>query len=162
VSRAVAGRKARAALSPQAVAALQIALAAEQAASYGYGVVGAHLNASRAQSRSAGTDWVAHQLARDSLTAMITAAGTQPVPAPVAYQLPVQVQTPAEARALAVLLEEKVGQAYLGLVALPEQSLRALGARELTASALRAAAWRRATVAFPGLPAPAGQSPAGG
>ena len=175
MSRAAAGRKARAAgrqaraarrqaraaLSPQAVTALQAALAAEQAASYGYGVVGAHLNASSVQARSADADWVAHQQARDSLAAMITTAGAAPVPAPVAYQLPVQVQTPAEARSLAVILEDKVAQAYLGLVALPEQSLRALGARELTASALRAAAWRHSTVAFPGLPGPDGKNAAG-
>ena len=92
---------------------------------------------------------------------MITTAGATPVPAPVAYQLPVHVQTPAEARSLAVILEDRVAQAYLGLVALPEHSLRALGARELTASALRAAAWRHSTVAFPGLPGPAGKSTAG-
>jgi hypothetical protein len=168
VSRTGRGRKARAArraaraaLSPQAVTALQAALAAEQAASYGYGVVGAHLNASRAQSGSADADWVAHQQARDSLTAMITAAGAEPGPAPVAYQLPVHVQTPAEARSLAVILEDKVAQAYVGLVALPEHPLRALGVRELTAAALRAAAWRHTTVAFPGLPGPDGKTAAG-
>lgn len=140
-------------LSPQSLVALQAALAAEQAACYGYGVVGAHLNASRAQSSSAESDWVAHQLARDSLSSIITAAGADPAPAPVAYQLPVLVKTPAEARSLAVILEDKVAHAYLGLIALPDHSLRALGARELTASALRGAVWRRATVAFPGLPA---------
>ena len=115
-------------------------------------MVGAHLNASRVQSRSADADWVAHQLARDSLTAMITAAGPQPVPAPVAYQLPVRSRLRRRPGHSRCILEEKVAQAYLGLVALPEHSLRALGARELTAAALRAAAWRRATVAFPGLP----------
>jgi hypothetical protein len=140
-----------AAASLQAVAVLQAALAAEQAACYGYGVVGAHLNASHPQAKSADADWVAHQLARDSLAALITAAGAQPAPAPVAYQLPVHVQTPAQARSLAVILEDNVAEAYLRLVALPERSLRALGARELTAAALRAAAWRQATVAFPGL-----------
>ena len=138
-------------VSPAAVAALQEALAAEQAACYGYGVVGAHLNASRPQSGSANSDWVAHQLARDKLSALITAAGAAPAPAPVAYELPVHVQTPAQARSLAVILEDKVAEAYLGLVALPDQSLRALGARQLTAAALRAAGWRRGTVAFPGL-----------
>jgi Domain of unknown function (DUF4439) len=159
---AASSRKAQQVLSPQALAALQTALAAEQAACYGYGVVGAHLNASRSQSGSADSDWVAHQLARDNLTALITAAGADPGPAPVAYQLPVHVQTPAGARSLAVILEEKVAQAYLGLVALPEHSLRALGARELTVTALRAAAWRRATVAFPGLPTPESKSAGGG
>jgi hypothetical protein len=109
-----ARRKARQALSAQALTALQSALAAEQAACYGYGVVGAHLNASRSQSRSADSDWVAHQRARDNLTALITAAGADPGPAPVAYQLPVHVQTPSGARSLAVTLEEKVARAYLG------------------------------------------------
>lgn len=137
--------------SPQAVAALQAALAAEQAACYGYGVVGAHLNVSRSQSRSAEADWVAHQVARDNLAALITSAGAAPNPAPVAYQLPVHVRTAAQARSLAVVLEDEVAQAYLGLVALGDRSLRALGGRELTAAALRAAGWRHATVAFPGM-----------
>lgn len=162
MTRTAPSRKARQALSAQALTALQSALAAEQAACYGYGLVGAHLNASRSQSRSADSDWVAHQRARDNLTALITAAGADPGPAPVAYQLPVHVQTPAGARSLAVTLEQKVARAYLGLVALPEHSLRALGARQLTAAALRAAAWRHATVAFPGLPAPDGKSAGGG
>jgi Domain of unknown function (DUF4439) len=162
MTRARPSRKAQQALSPQALAALQSALAAEQAACYGYGVVGAHLNANHSESGSADSDWVAHQLARDNLTVLITSAGAQPGPAQVAYQLPVRVQTPAGARSLAVILEEKVAQAYLGLVALPEQSLRALGARELTVAAVRAAAWRQATVAFPGLPAPDSESAGGG
>lgn len=137
--------------SPEAVAALQAAFAAEQAACYGYGVVGAHLNASHPQARSAKSDWVAHQLARDRLSALITAAGAHPAPAPVAYRLPVHVQTPAQARSLAVILEDEVAEAYLRMVALPDRPLRALGTRELTAAALRAAGWRRSTVAFPGL-----------
>lgn len=147
------GRTARAMVSPQAMSALQAALAAEQAACYGYGVVGAHLNGSHSGTRSADADWVAHQLARDSLAALITSAGAEPTPAAIAYQLPVHVQTPAQAKSLAVRLEDSVAQAYVGLVALTESSLRALGTRELTAAALRAAAWRHATAAFPGIPA---------
>ena len=145
------GRTAQGLPGAPAVAALQAALAAEQAACYGYGVVGAHLNSSAADARAADTDWVAHQLARDSLTALITSAGAQPVPAPVAYQLPAHLGTAAQARSLAVTLEDNVAQAYIGLVALADGPLRALGVRELTAAALRAAAWRHRTVAFPGL-----------
>ncbi len=146
-------RAVTAAVSAQALTALQAALAAEQAACYGYGVVGARLTASGSAAAAADADWVAHQLARDQLSALITAAGADPAAAPVAYQLPVQVRTPAQARSLAVTLEDNLTQAYLGLVALPDRSLRALGSRELTASALRAATWRRTTIAFPGLPA---------
>jgi hypothetical protein len=139
--------------SQQVIAALQNALAAEQAASYGYGVVGARLPQGSAGQGTATTDWVAHMRARDELTAMISARGGEPVPAAVAYQLPEPVQTATEATALAALLEDRVAQAYLGIVALPETGLRRFGARQVREAALRAAAWRGSTQAFPGLPA---------
>lgn len=132
------------------VAALQAALAAEQAASYGYGVVGAHLSGSNQQ--AARTDWVAHQLAADRLTALIQQTGAEPHPAAVGYQLPFPVRSAGQAKALAAIMEDRVAQAYLALVALTDDSLRELGAREVRAAALRAAAWRGSTEAFPGLP----------
>ena len=134
----------------QAVAALQAALAAEQAASYGYGVVGAHL-AGR-QQQAARSDWVAHQLARDQLTAMIIKLGAEPVPSAVAYALPAPVQSARQARALAVTLEDRVTQAYIALVAVSDASLRDFGALAARRAALRAASWRGSTQAFPGLP----------
>jgi hypothetical protein len=131
--------------------ALQAALAAEHAAVYGYGVVGAYLTGtSRA---SATSDWLAHQVARDALEAMLRSRGAQPVAAAAGYQLPVAVRTPAEAARLAVTLEDRVATAYLGLVAVSTTAIRQFGARQLQDSALRAAAWRGSTVAFPGLPA---------
>lgn len=135
----------------QAVAALQVALAAEEAASYGYGVVGAHL-AGR-QQQAARSDWVAHQVARDQLTAMISLLGAKPVPSAVAYALPAPVQSGRQARALAVSLEDRVTQAYIALVAVNDARLRDFGARGARRAALRAAAWRGSTQAFPGLPA---------
>jgi Domain of unknown function (DUF4439) len=54
--------------------------------------------------------------------------------------------------ALAVILEDRVARAYLALVALRYDALRLFGARQVRAAALRAAAWRGSTVAFPGLP----------
>ncbi len=134
----------------QAIAALQAALAAEHAASYGYGVVGAHL-AGRAQ-QAARTDWVAHEVARDQLTAMISQLGAVPVPSAVAYALPAQVRTAGQARELAVTLENRVTQAYIALVAVGDVSIREYGAQAARSGALRAAAWRGSTVAFPGLP----------
>jgi hypothetical protein len=132
------------------VAALQAALAAEQAASYGYGVIGAHL--SGAAQQAARTDWVAHELAADQLEALLRAAGAQPHASAVGYRLPFAVGTATQARALAVLLEDRVTEAYLAMVALSDAKLRELGGREVRAAALRAAAWRGTTVAFPGLP----------
>jgi Domain of unknown function (DUF4439) len=141
-----------------AIRALQSALAAEHAAVYGYGVVGAYLKGSGRATATA--DWVAHQNARDQLEATLRSGGAQPGPAAVAYQLPVPVRTPAEAISLAVILEERVATAYLGLVALSTPALRELGAAQLRVSALRAAFWRGSTVAFPGLTAAALATPA--
>jgi Domain of unknown function (DUF4439) len=138
-------------------AALQSALAAEHAAVYGYGVVGANLAGSR--QATAMTDWVAHQVARDTLESMLRSRGAQPVAAAVAYQLPVAVRTPGQAAALAVILEDRVATAYLGLVALSSASIRQFGALQVRAAALRAAFWRGSTVAFPGLPASALTAP---
>jgi Domain of unknown function (DUF4439) len=135
----------------QAVSALQQALAAEQAASYGFGVVGAHL-AGRALT-TATADWVAHQRARDQLEQLLIARGATPAPAAVAYRLPFAVGTVREAVSLAIVLADRVAAAYLGLVAVSEPTLRQLGAARLRACALQAARWRGSTVAFPGLPA---------
>src|SRR5215831_5498010 len=138
-------------------AAFQSALAAEHAAVYGYGVVGASLAGSR--QATAVSNWVAHQMARDTLEAMLRSRGSQPVAAAVAYQLPVTVRTPGQAASLAVILEDRVATAYLGLVAQDSVSIRQFGALQVRAAALRAAAWRGSTVAFPGLPASALTAP---
>jgi len=133
------------------IAALQAALAAEQAASYGYGIVGAHLTGTRFGAASA--DCVAHERARDSLTAMIAARGGQPHPAAAAYRMPIRVSTPAQARSVAIALERQVAAAYLGLVALSDPALRRLGADQMRAAAVRSARWGGRPQAFPGLPA---------
>lgn len=134
----------------QVVAALQAALAAEQAASYGYGIVGAHLTGARFAAASA--DVVAHERARDSLTAMIAARGTQPRPAAAAYAMPITVNSAARARALAILLERQVAAAYLGLVAASDPALRQFAADHMRDSAIRWARWGGRPAAFPGLP----------
>jgi len=138
--------------SPATMAALQTALAAEQAASYGYGIAGAHLRQGSARQAAATTDWTAHLVAAEQLSSMISARGGTPAPAAVAYQLPSPVRTAAEAITLAWTLEDAVARAYLGLVALPELTLRRFGADQVRAAALRAEAWRGTTQAFPGLP----------
>jgi Domain of unknown function (DUF4439) len=131
-----------------AVRALQAALTAENTAVYGYGVAGAHLTGARRA--AAVRDWVAHENARDTLTAMLTARGSRPAAAAAAYALPFGVHNAATAVSLAALLEDRVAAVYLGLVALSEPSLRAFGAAGVRTAALRAAAWRGGTLAFPG------------
>ncbi len=134
-----------------ALAALQQALAAEQAAAYGYGVVGAHLTAGSAASAAANNDWVAHLKAANQLTAMISARGGQPVAAAVAYQLPFPVTSATTAQRLAATMEDRVAEAYLAVVALPEPGLRSFGAQQVRAAALRAQSWSGTTEAFPGM-----------
>jgi hypothetical protein len=132
-----------------AIQALQAALAAEDAAIFGYGVAGAHLSGTRKS--AAERDWTGHNEARDTLTAMISARGVNPVAAQAFYRLPSQVHDAASAMALAAYLEDGVTRAYLGLVAVSDQRLRRFGALAMQASAQRAAFWRGTTQAFPGL-----------
>jgi hypothetical protein len=132
------------------IAALQGALAAEHAAVYGYGVAGAMLAGAALAEARAG--WTAHQVARDTLEAMLTRLGATPVAASPAYQLPFAVTGAASAKRLAAALEEGVTRAYLGVVAVNDPALRTFGATAMQVSANRATAWSGSTVAFPGMP----------
>jgi hypothetical protein len=131
------------------VPALQAALAAEDAAIFGYGVAGAHLSG-RSQS-AAEQDWTRHNEARDTLTAMISALGATPVAALPFYRLPFAVHDAASAVALAAYLEDGVTRAYLGVVAVSDRQLRTFGALAMQVGAQRAAFWRGSTQAFPGM-----------
>ena len=133
------------------VAALQGALAAEHAAVYGYGVVGAMLTGAR--QASAHADWTAHQVARDTLVTMLTRLGATPVAASPAYKLPFRVTSAKSAAKLAATLEEGVTRAYLGLVAVSTPALRTFAAQAMQTSPNRALAWSGTTTAFPGMPA---------
>jgi hypothetical protein len=139
-------------------AALQSALAAENAAVYGYGVAGAQLGtAARDQALR---DWTQHEVARDQLQAMLTSLGVRPVAAQPAYRLPFPVHGTRAAISLAGYLENQVAAAYLGVVALDDSRLRTWGAAQARACALRATTWLGRTVAFPGLAPGAGPATA--
>jgi hypothetical protein len=135
--------------SSASVAALQGALAAEHAAVYGYGVVGAMLAGN--EQADARADWTAHQVARDTLEGMLAKLGATPVAASPAYALPFPVTSASTAAKLAAALEEGVTRGYLGLVAVSNPTLRAFGAKAMQTSANRALAWSGSTVAFPGM-----------
>jgi hypothetical protein len=131
------------------VSALQAALAAENAAIYGYGVAGAHLGTGNRE--LAQQYWTRHREARDTLTTMISALGATPVAAMAYYDLPFAVGSTSSAMALAAHIEDGVTAAYLGLVAVSSARLRTLGAAAMQAAAARAAYWRGSTEAFPGM-----------
>ncbi|MER7547110.1 ferritin-like domain-containing protein [Actinomadura sp.] len=139
--------------------AVRTALAAEHAAVYGYGVLGAKL--SGALRGTAKDMWNDHRAQRDELESVLS---VRPVPAAAAYRLPVRVTDARSAARLAAALEDDLVGAYVGLAGLSSPDLRAFGADSAQRAAARAARWREkagAAVprdAFPGLP-PAALSP---
>jgi hypothetical protein len=133
-----------------AVAALQRALAAENAAIYGYGVAGAYLTGTRRA--TATTCWNDHRSAADKLAAMLRARGAQPAAADAAYKIPFPVRDARQAAALAAFLEDGVTAAYLGVAGDADAALRRFGGLAMQDCAVRAAFWRGSTEAFPGFP----------
>jgi hypothetical protein len=138
--------------------ALSGALAAEHAAVWGYGVVGAALDAG-AQA-SAVTSEVAHRDVRDQLVTLLAGRGTEPVGAEGAYALPFPVLSATDAAALAVVLEDGVAAAWVRVLDQSvERTTRELAVGALSAAEVRAVAWRTVAGrtptnnAFPGLPA---------
>ncbi|MDD9379238.1 ferritin-like domain-containing protein [Streptomyces sp. ZAF1911] len=133
----------------QVLEAAQAALAAEHAAAYGYGVIGARVAAARsAEAREAHGG---HLARRDALARTVRELGGSPRPSEAAYALPFTVRTPADAERLAAGIEDRVAGAYSDLVRAAEGRLRREAADALSAAALRAARWRGGGVAFPGL-----------
>lgn len=129
--------------------AAQAALAAEHAAAYGYGVIGARTTGGR--STEAREAYTGHLARRDALVRTVRELGGAPRPAEAAYALPFQVRTPADAERLAAEIEDRVAGAYSDLVRASEGPLRRMAADALSAAAVRAARWRGVGVAFPGL-----------
>ena len=136
--------------------ALRATLAAEHAAVWGYGVVGAALPPEgRAQ---AGAGEQAHRDARDRLAALLDERDADPVPAEAGYTLPFPVLSAVDAAALAVVLEEGVSASWAALLdAAGQSAVRRLAVDALGAAEVRAVAWRTAagrspvTLALPGL-----------
>ncbi|HEY0125640.1 MAG TPA: ferritin-like domain-containing protein [Blastococcus sp.] len=138
-------------------AALSEALAAEHAAVWGYGVVGAALDPT-AQA-SAVTSEIAHRDLRDRVIGLLAERDTEPVGAEGGYTLPFPVLSPIDAAALAVALEDGVAAAWVRVLDQSvERSTREFAVGALTAAEGRAVSWRTAagqsptTSAFPGLP----------
>ncbi|MEU9335402.1 ferritin-like domain-containing protein [Streptomyces sp. NPDC048290] len=132
-----------------ALTALQAALSAEHAAVYGYGVVGARIDAARRTEARAAYD--AHRARRDALAREVHDRGGKPVAAAAGYALPFTVPDSPAALRLAAELEDRVAGVYSDLVRAAEGGLRATAAEGLREAAVRAVSWRGGSVAFPGL-----------
>jgi Domain of unknown function (DUF4439) len=138
-------------------AALQEVLAAEHAAVWGYGVVGAALGTS--SDTAAVASQAAHRDLRDRVAELLDSRKVDPVPAKAGYALPFPVLSAKDAAALAVTLEDGASRAWVRLLDQASQkATRQLAVESLSAAEVRAVAWRAAagktpvTSAFPGLP----------
>jgi hypothetical protein len=139
-------------------AALGLALGAEHAAVWGYGVVGAALDPA-SRGAAAGAE-AAHRDARDRVIALLAGRSVQPTPAQGAYALPFPVLSPVDGAALAVVLEDGVAAAWVRVLdQAAEATTRELALEALSGAEVRAVSWRTVagqtpvTTALPGLPA---------
>ncbi len=136
------------------IEAFSAALAAEHAAIFGYGVVGAHLvGPDEALARTAEA---AHRDRRDAVSLRIAANNATPIPAAPAYTLPFSVTDAPSAMKLAVSVEEAAAGAWREALAGTTGDDRKLALESLMACAVQATQWRAAagivpvTLAFPG------------
>lgn len=132
---------------------LAAALAAEHAAIFGYGAVGARLDASTvglAQQAEA-----AHRSRRDALVMRLTGRGAPAPAAEPAYTVPALADQAAALR-LAVTIEERTAALWRAALLETAGDDRRIAVDALTDSAVRAVRFRRAagvspaTVPFPG------------
>jgi hypothetical protein len=134
---------------------MQDALRAEHAAIFAYGVLGAHLP--RGEQAAATEADRAHRDRRDAVATLLTARSVEPPVAEPNYALPGPVDSPADARRLAVTVEERVAAAWRAAVPTLAGPDRRLALDALIDCAVRAARWRQSvnpgsppTVPFPG------------
>lgn len=135
--------------------ALTVAVNAENAAIFTYGVVAAYAATSRAQIIAEYT--AEHRSRRDELAAALTAAKVDVPAAAPGYNLAAPVDDPVSALTAALTAEEDCAVAYRALIEQADDvPARRLGLDGLTDTATRAANWRLvlrispATVALPG------------
>jgi hypothetical protein len=134
--------------------ALQQTLAGEHAAVYVYGVLGGRVSSSK-EPVLAGrltSAYATHRGRRDQLTAMVRAAGGDPVAADLSYRLPNASRTPAELRAGALLTERRCAAVYAAAVGSTSRADRAWALDALTDTAVRELSFGGAPDPFPGAP----------
>lgn len=131
------------------VEALQGALAAEHAAIYVHGVVGARVSAAAQPElwQRVRDAYTVHRERRDRLQSLLRTAGATPVPAEVAYELPTPAGTPEELESAALEVESRCAAVYADTVGSTSRA-----ARQWALDALEDAAVRR--LGFGGLPEP--------
>ena len=133
--------------------ALQTTLAAEHAAVFVYGALGAQTSQSATPQLFADvTDaYRTHQQRRDALVAVIEDAGGDPVAAEAGYDLPADLSTAAAVTARALRLEQDAASTYAFLVASTTGRNRAWGVDALVDTAVRELVFGGKAQILPGL-----------
>jgi len=134
------------------VEALQTALAAEHAAVYVYGFLGARTSESAQPLVFAEVvdAYATHRAWRDLLISRILDEGAEPVPAAPTYELPTGPATVLGVGRTAAELEARCADTYAYVVANTAGDDRRWGIEALTRAAIRQVAFGRAPGPFPG------------
>lgn len=132
---------------------LQTALAAEHAACYVYGVLGARTSETGSPVLYAvlQSAFEHHRAYRDRLTALIAGAGETPAPAEPAYEVPDRIGSPAGVRRAALALEEGCATTYAWLVSQATGDQRRWAIEVLTETALREISLKGRPQTLPGV-----------
>lgn len=138
-----------------ALPALQRTLAAEHAAVYVLGALGAQTPKGQAPTLLAAVSaaYAEHRARRDHLVRTVRQLGGSPVAAAPAYEVPTTSATSASVGRGAAEVERRCGETYAYLVAHTEDAQRRWAVTALTDSALRRLTFGAEPEPFPGLPA---------
>ncbi|PYC81955.1 hypothetical protein C7C46_11010 [Streptomyces tateyamensis] len=139
-------------LGSAAATALQAALAAEHAAVYAFGVVGAKTPPGPRRDDALAC-YAVHQARRDNWQRLL-AGGATPTAAAPGYRLPFAVPEAGAAAKLAAEVESRLLAVYADLVACTTDTLRMTAATALRECVLQCDHWGGTPGALPGLAAP--------
>lgn len=129
-------------------AALFDAIAAEHAAIYGYGLVSAHVKPT--ENKLVSQAVAEHRGRREAAVALLAGRSVSAPLPEVGYQLPLVVDSPANAARLAIRMEGDCAVAWRAVLEQSDDEPdRAFGATALTQCALMAARWRQVLGAWP-------------
>lgn len=134
------------------VEALQAALAAEHAAVYVVGVLGARSSQSRQPTLYAALadSYREHRRSRDQLSVLITKNGATPAAAEVAYAVPAGLRTAAELSDAALQVERRIVKTFGQLIESTTGAERRWALVALNAAAVRQVEFRGTPELFPG------------
>ena len=135
-------------------AALQATLAAEHAATYVYGAVGARTSATATPALFAAVTaaYRTHRDRRDEVAALLRALGAEPEAAAPVYATPARLDTAEQVTRAARELERSCARVYAAQVAATVDAARAWAVTALGDAAVRQVDFGGRPEAFPGAP----------